>query len=71
MLAGGGIAGGQILGESSPDGMAVKDRPLTIPDFFATICKLLNIDSHKEFIAAAGRPIKLVDKGEVISDLMA
>ena len=71
MMAGGGVAAGQIYGESSPDGMTVKDKPVTIPDFFATVCQLIGMDADQEFIAAAGRPIKLVDKGTPISDLIA
>jgi uncharacterized protein (DUF1501 family) len=70
-LAGGGIAGGQVVGASDRSGLKVADRPVTIPDLFATICRLLNVDAHQEFIAAAGRPVKLVDKGNVIDDLVA
>jgi uncharacterized protein (DUF1501 family) len=69
MLAGGGIAGGQVYGETDRGGMEVTDKQVTIPDLFATFCHLLQVDAHKEFIAAGGRPIRLVDDGEVIPEL--
>ena len=41
VLAGGGIKGGQAIGDTGPDGMTVKDRPVTVPDLLATVCKAL------------------------------
>jgi hypothetical protein len=63
VLAGGGIKGGQVLGSSGEDGMAVKDRPVTVPEFLATICGALGIDHTKENITEEGRPIPVVDRG--------
>jgi hypothetical protein len=36
-LAGGGLKTGQVIGKTTADGMAVEDRPRTIPDVIATI----------------------------------
>ena len=44
VLAGGGIKGGQVIGSTGADGMEVKDRPVSVPDFLATVCKGLGID---------------------------
>ena len=61
VLAGGGIRGGQVIGRTSADGMSVEDRPVTIPDFLATICQGLGIDPMKSNISNIGRPIRIVD----------
>src|SRR5262249_14432959 len=37
VLAGGGIKGGQVIGKTTPDGMAVAERPVSVPDLLATI----------------------------------
>ena len=44
VLAGGGIRGGQAIGRTSADGMTVEDRPVTVPDLLATVCRALGID---------------------------
>src|SRR3984957_12844313 len=44
VLCGGGIRGGTVHGKTSPDGMAIKDKPVTVPDFLATVAKALGVD---------------------------
>ena len=61
VLAGGGIKGGQAIGRTSADGMTVKDRPVSVPDFMATVCKALGIDPSKQNVSDVGRPIRIVD----------
>jgi uncharacterized protein (DUF1501 family) len=61
VLAGGGIRGGQVIGKTSDDGMSVQDRPVTIPDFLATICHALGIDPTMQNTSDIGRPIRIVD----------
>ena len=61
VLAGGGIKGGQVIGNTGADGEMVKDRPVQVPDLLATIIKTLGIDPTKQNIAENGRPIRLVD----------
>src|SRR5262249_25450593 len=39
VLAGGGIKGGQVIGNTGPDGASIKERPVTVPEFLATICQ--------------------------------
>jgi uncharacterized protein (DUF1501 family) len=63
VLAGGGIKGGQVLGNTGPSGMQVEERPVAVPDFLATICGALGIDHTKENITEEGRPIPIVDRG--------
>jgi uncharacterized protein (DUF1501 family) len=61
VLAGGGIKGGQVVGKTSEDGMEVKERPVSTPDFLATVCKAIGIDPTKQNDSNVGRPIRLTD----------
>jgi hypothetical protein len=61
VLAGGSIHGGQAIGRTSNDGMAVEDRPVSVPDFMATICKSLGIDPSKQNLSDVGRPIRIAN----------
>jgi uncharacterized protein (DUF1501 family) len=69
-MAGGPIRGGQVVGETDAAGAAVKDRPVTVPDLFQTICAALKIDGDKENQSGVGRPIKIVDGGEPVRELL-
>jgi hypothetical protein len=72
VLAGGGIKGGQVIGKTSTDGTTIEDRPVSVPDFLATICKALGIDPAKKNLSNVGRPIRIVDKANMpIKELLA
>jgi uncharacterized protein (DUF1501 family) len=71
VLAGGGIRGGQTIGDSGVDGEQIKDRPVTVPDLLATVIKGLGIDPGKQNTVENGRPIRLVDlKANPIKELL-
>jgi uncharacterized protein (DUF1501 family) len=70
VLAGGGIRGGQVIGKTDESGTEVADRPVTVPDLFQTFCKCLKINPATENIAPNGRPIKIVDSGQPIAELI-
>jgi hypothetical protein len=63
VLAGGGIKGGQVIGDTGTDGASIKDRPVTVPEFLATICQALGIDHQKQNLSNVGRPIRMVAPG--------
>lgn len=69
VLAGGGIRGGQVIGASSADGAAVEDRPVSVPDLLCSLCHSLQINARHENISPQGRPMKVVDGGEVVPEL--
>lgn len=70
-LAGGGIKGGIVYGESDKDGLDVKDSPVTEGDFFATVYTSLGIDPLTENFAGL-RPIPLAPFGhKVVQDLLS
>jgi hypothetical protein len=61
VLGGGGIKGGQVVGRTGKDGMAVEDRPVNVPDLMATICLGLGLDPKKQNQSNVSRPIRLAD----------
>jgi hypothetical protein len=63
VLAGGGIKGGQVIGQTDKEGAEIVDQPISGPDFLATVCKVLGIDYTKQNQTPIGRPIRIVEKG--------
>ena len=70
-LAGGGIKGGQVIGVTSSDAMAVKERPVSVPDLFCSFYQALKINPRKENMSTLGRPIKIIDSGKPVQELFA
>jgi len=70
-LAGGGVRGGQIIGETNPAGTQVIDRPVKVPDLFQSFCQSLKIDASTENMSSIGRPIKIVDGGQAVGELFS
>ena len=72
MLAGGGLKGGQVIGRTSPDGMAVEERPVSVADLLATVCLALGLDISKQNMSNVGRPIRLVEpNAQPIKEVLA
>jgi uncharacterized protein (DUF1501 family) len=69
VLAGGGVKGGQVVGATDAKGELVKERPVTVPDLFATLLSALGVDPTKQYHTPGGRPIRLADKGKVVREL--
>ena len=69
VVAGGGVRGGQVIGQTNAAGTEVIERPVTVNDLFRTIYHTLDIDADHENRSRIGRPIKLVDGGEVVEEL--
>src|SRR5208283_4619644 len=67
VLAGGGIRGGQVIGATDAK---VRDRPVTVPDLYASLLSAFGIAPNKQYRTPEGRPIKLADKGKVIEGLL-
>jgi hypothetical protein len=71
VLGGGGIKGAQVIGKTSAGGEAIEERPVSVPDLLATICRALGIDPNTSNQSNVGRPISLVDKaGKPLEDLV-
>jgi uncharacterized protein (DUF1501 family) len=69
-LAGAGVRGGRVIGATDKNGTEVARRPVKVPDLFRTLCHALKINPRKQNIAN-GRPIRLVEGGEVVKELFA
>ncbi len=70
-LAGAGIRGGQVIGATDAGGDSVTDRPVGVTDLLQTICHSLKMNASRENMSSIGRPIKVVDGGEVIKEAFA
>lgn len=71
LLAGGGIKGGQVLGETDANGMGITRDPISVPDLFCSICKAVAVDPAHETMSPIGRPMKIVDGGKPIDALFS
>ncbi len=68
-LSGGGVKGGQVIGATDDDGVAVTERPVGVQDLFVTFCHVLGLDPRQEYHTDLNQPLKLVEGGELISEL--
>lgn len=71
LLAGGGMQGGRVIGESDAKGEGPKDKPITPDDVAATFYHSLGIDHTKEYHTPSGRPVMIVRYGTVIKNLFS
>ena len=70
LMAGGGVPGGQVVGESDPTASGPANEGFSPDDVAATFYTNLGIDPKKEYDTNTGRPITLVRHGEPIKALL-
>jgi uncharacterized protein (DUF1501 family) len=71
LLAGGGVRGGQVVGQSDTRGESPAERPVTPSDLAATIYTLLGIDPSLELRTSDGRPVAVNANGQVLRECLA
>jgi hypothetical protein len=71
VLAGGGFKGGYIHGKTSEGAEEVVEKPLTIPDFNATIAHALGIPTRQIVYSPSLRPFTVAHKGKPEPTLFA
>jgi hypothetical protein len=71
VMGGGGMRGGQAIGDTDTDGVDIVDRPVGVMDLIASMTKAMGIDVKTQYTTPRGRPIKIVDGGEPIKELWA
>jgi hypothetical protein len=71
LMAGGGMRGGQVIGESDETASGPSSSAIKPDDVAASFYHSLGIDPKQEFHTETGRPIVLVRDGEVIPQLFA
>ena len=71
LWAGGGIAGGQVIGATDRRGEDVVERRVGPQDFLATVYHHLGIDYERAAIPDfTGRPVPIVRDGKPIRELL-
>ena len=70
LLAGGGLKLGQAIGTTDELGRKIVTRPVSIPDFHATIHHALGINPSEE-LYDGDRPVPITDRGQPIAELFA
>lgn len=69
LVAGGGFAGGRVIGVTDPEGEKKEpESPVFVEDLHATVQSLFGIDYSKEIMTPIGRPMAL-SKGDVVEAL--
>jgi hypothetical protein len=71
VLAGGGIAGGRVVGRTNALGLEPVERPVSVQDLFATIYGRLGVDVNRKYDTPVGRPIRALDGGEPVKELLS
>lgn len=71
LMAGGGVTGGQVVGESDDKAEAPRHQAITPDDVAASFYHNLGINHQKEYHSTTGRPIMIVRDGTVVPELFA
>jgi Protein of unknown function (DUF1501) len=71
LLSGGGVRGGQALGETNSRGEKPVGDSTGPADLAATMFHCLGINPADEFHTPEGRPVKVTNEGHVIRELLA
>lgn len=70
MIAGGGIKGGQIIGQTNARAEHPVKHALKPGDLLATVYRVLGIDTDLLFDDHTGRPVPILDEGKPIAELV-
>ncbi len=70
-LAGGGVKKGLVYGSSDALGGEPDENPVGPESLAKTMYRLLGINAEKRLMADGGRPIDIVNGGDVIEDILA
>jgi hypothetical protein len=67
-MGGGGVKTGLVIGSSDKYGAVPEDRPVSVPDFVATVYHALGLDPAAEFVTQ-GRPMRMLPQGSPVHEL--
>lgn len=71
-MAGGGVRGGTVVGETDPYGYNIVERPVHVHDLHATVLHLLGIDHERLTYKYQGRQFRLTDvHGRIVNEVLA
>ena len=71
LFFGAGVKEGFVLGKTDRQGGTVTQRPVAPADVCYTILDSLGIDPRKQLTTPDGRPIEVLDSGELVKELFA
>lgn len=71
VLAGAGVRGGTVYGESDKEAAYPKDHPVSPEDLAATIYWALGIDPEIRLPDRQGRPVQIVEGGRPLKQLFS
>lgn len=69
LLAGAGVAGGQVYGKSDEIAHSVAEDAVSVNDFNATIAHAMGVPHDETVVSPSGRPFTLADGGEPVAKL--
>jgi len=69
-MAGGGLKTGQAIGVTNDLGMKIAERPVSVPDLFATVHCALGINPRKN-LYSGDRPVPITDHGKPVREVFA
>ncbi len=71
-MAGGGVKGGQVVGQTDDIGWNIVEDPIHVNDFHATVLALFGLDHKRLTYRFQGRDFRLTDvAGEVVKKVLA
>ncbi len=70
VLAGGGLRTGRVIGQTDELAKTIVERPVSIPDFHATMHSALGINPDKVLFAGS-RPVPVTDHGKPVVELFS
>jgi hypothetical protein len=71
LVGGGGLRRGVVLGATDPTGVkTTPERPIEVPDLYATLYEAFGVDFTREFQTPIGRPMAICP-GQPIEELLA
>jgi hypothetical protein len=71
LFAGGGLKVGQVVGATDSHALRPITHPYSPGDILATVYRFLGIDPAREFHDLSGRPIRVLNEGRPIPELLA
>ncbi len=69
LFAGAGVTPGKVIGATDKEGAFVTDRPIRPADVAYTMYSSLGINPRKQLRTPEGRPLEILNEGELIEDL--
>jgi len=71
LFAGAGVKQGAVVGKTDKHGGHATQRPVSPADVCYTVLDSLGIDPRKQIVTPDGRPIEVLDQGELVKELFS